>query len=203
MRACRQPREPADSMTWFTRAYALALSRARPPNSHGAPGRRGADHVSFGVCLLDEELLQLAIRRAVQQDAFGRFAISTSATGLLVVLLEAPRKVVVDDPADVREVHSHAEGRGSHDCLQAARGEAFVHHLTCVAVDGAVVRGDRDTHAGEQFGDLVGGAPAAAVHECPAPAGSDEIEECLALVSNAATADDRHRGVLAPGTRDT
>ncbi len=68
-----------------------------------------AHHVAFGIRLLDEELLQLAVRRAVQQDAFGRLAIASRAPGLLVILLEAAGKVVVDHPADIGEVHAHAE----------------------------------------------------------------------------------------------
>ena len=100
----------------------------------------GAHDVALGIRLLDEELLQLAVGGAVEEDALGRLAVASGAARLLVVLLEAAGEVVMDHPADVREVDAHAErGRGD-DRLQPSRGEALVDALPRVAVDGAVIR---------------------------------------------------------------
>ena len=68
-----------------------------------------AHHVALGIRLLDEELLQLSVGGAVQEDAFGRLAIAPGTARLLVILLEAAGKIVVDHPADIGEVDAHAE----------------------------------------------------------------------------------------------
>ena len=76
--------------------------------------------------LLDEEGLEVAVRRAVQKRALRRPPVASRPSGLLVVGLQAARQVVVDDAADVGDVHAHAEGRRRDHHHRAPLCEVFL-----------------------------------------------------------------------------
>ena len=156
----------------------------------------GAHRVAIRICLLDEELLQLAVLGAVEQDAFRALAVAAGAARLLVVLLEAAREVIVDDLADVGEVDAHAECGGGGDDLEAAGGELLVYLLPLIAVQRAVVRSRGQARPRENRGDLDRGPPGAAVDERPAAAGSDPRQQAVTLLRLAAAAVDGHHQVL-------
>src|SRR6266511_719455 len=94
--------------------------------------------------LFDEEGLQLAISRAVEERAFRRPPVASRAPSLLVVSLQAARQVVMDDPPDAGDVDSHAEGRGrDHDPCAPGR-EVILGAAPRISVLPAVVARDAE-----------------------------------------------------------
>ena len=59
------------------------------------------DELARRIGLLVEELVNAAIGEVKQQQAVRRFAVASSATGLLIIRLDAAWDVVVNDRADV------------------------------------------------------------------------------------------------------
>ena len=101
----------------------------------------------------------------VEQKALGRRSVASGAPGLLVVVLQAARDVVVDDVVDVRLVDAHAEGvRGDH------HAGAVVEEVILVAValccrEACVVARRSDAARAQKLAELLDGLAARAVDD--------------------------------------
>ena len=73
--------------------------------------------------------LRLAILLIEEEDAAGVVTVATRTPGFLEVVLEGPRRVGVDDEADVVLVDAHAERVGGADDLHAAGDEVVLDAL--------------------------------------------------------------------------
>ena len=110
--------------------------------------------------LLDEELLRVHVAGGVEQKALGRRSVASGAPGLLVVVLQAARDVVVDDVVDVRLVDAHAEGvRGDHHAGAVVEEVILVAVALCRREARVVARG-RDATRAQKLAELLDGLAA-------------------------------------------
>ena len=72
----------------------------------------GGEVIALG--LGEQKLGGVDVSGGVEQKALRLGAVASRAAGLLVVVLERERQVVVDDVVDVALVDAHAKGVGGH-----------------------------------------------------------------------------------------
>ena len=100
---------------------AMAAADARRVALHLAQQRRRASVSSPFRSSIDAPLHEVGRRR--DQHALGLEPVAAGAAGLLLIVLERPRRAGVHDEAHVRPIDPHAERDRRHDHVRVARRE--------------------------------------------------------------------------------
>ena len=127
-----QPAVVAHAATVRNAGLAEIVSRGtRRQRSVSANPRSGlrrilATRCSCSVFLSDEVLDLLEIPVAEQQETMGGQTVPSGPADLLVVVVDAPGQVVMDDKPDIGLVDPHAEGDRRHDDPDIVAAEALL-----------------------------------------------------------------------------
>ena len=123
-------------------------------------------HVDLDLSRLPRELLQgdhVAV--GVEQQRFGRQAVTSCAPDFLVVTLDVARHVAVDDIAHVALVDAHAEGDGGAHHLHVVVDEVALHLLLLLDAHAGMKGLGVDAQAAEFGGHLLGVLAAQAIDD--------------------------------------
>src|SRR5438270_7081365 len=96
------------------------------------------------VLATEEVRLNAAVLDTVKNRTRGGISVAASATGFLIVRLDTPWEVIMDDEADVALVDSEAERVGRDDGLEAVGHEPVLHVLAIRRRHLAVIDAERE-----------------------------------------------------------
>ena len=145
-----------------------------------------ADVVRVGEGVGDAVFQCCLVLGVVEDDGVGFLSVASGPSGFLEVGFDGVGQVDVYDEADVWLVDAHAEGvGGDHDAAFARLPAVLAQVFGGVVQSGVVVVGG-DALGGQQFGHVLGAAPAACVDDGAALDAVQDVEQFLGFVCRAA-----------------
>ena len=117
------------------------------------------------MCTVQERAVDFAIRRVMESHAESRATIPPRPAGLLVVVLERTRKLVVNHESDVRAIDSHAERVGGHDDRGGIRHEVRLNPRALAPMKSGVVSFRSDTLPSQCISDPLDSSPRGGIDE--------------------------------------
>lgn len=118
-----------------------------------------------GVAVFYKKFLDFGIPVACKYDSKGFFPVASGTADFLVIVLDAPGKVVVDHEPDVLFVDSHTERVRGNDHLQFSIHESVLSVFPIGVVHGSGIHADRYAFLEEETVDFIHRFPTRTIHD--------------------------------------
>src|SRR5215213_11609486 len=102
-----------------------------------------------------EELLRAPVLQLIEERAECRFTITPGATCLLVVRLERPGHLIVNDETYIRFVDAHSKSICGHDRFQLTGNERFLVLLSLAGLHAPVILLDLEVKTFKPIGQCL------------------------------------------------
>ena len=104
------------------------------------------------IASLDKEFLHPSVGVVEEEIACRRFAVTSGASGFLVIRLDASRHIEMHDEPDVRPIDTHSKRIRGHDNIAPALHEFVLRFLPLLVTHPAVVKNARDVRQLQRLG---------------------------------------------------
>ncbi len=140
------------------------------------------DGINAWVGTIEEKLLRLGIGEVEEELAPGRLAITTGATGFLIVGLDTAGHIIVHHEAHIRSVDAHAKGIRGHSDVTLATDELVLPRFAFLVIETAVILHSLDVHVSQSRADLIHTLARGAVDDAFLVLADDLLQPCILVI---------------------